>query len=409
MLEESTSAVQSVLPSLNRSVMKFFSQQSTGLASSAPSKGKHLQTNTTSGKQIYSECIGHQNLKDDAPDITPDNVFSIASCTKLITSICALQCIERGLTTLDEPVSKYLPELDQLDIIGGTASALTFSKPSKKVTLRQLLTHSSGLGYDALHPLIIAWRESRGEKINELLNKLPIPEGANNPLVYEPGQGWEYGVSLDWAGLLIARLNKTTLEEYMKENIFKPLGMTSTSFYLESNPDMKKRWVSVCNRTPDGRLAELPGTIYPTPPVVEFGGHGLYSTPADFIKVLADIISDSPKLLKLETIENLMYKPQFPGNSASLKGLEDGRAIVSGMTAKLSASAINHGLGGLLCMNDDNMKNTLTWGGLANWVWFTNRERGFAALYSSHMLPPAEPDSSKLEGAFIDEMFNRFG
>ena len=78
----------------------------------------------------------------------------------------------------------------------------------------------------------------------------------------------------------------------MHENIFKPLGMTSTSFYLDKHPDMRKRFVAVCQRTDDGGLMELPGLIYPDPPVAENGGHGLYASPSDYVKVLADIISD---------------------------------------------------------------------------------------------------------------------
>lgn len=360
-----------------------------------------------SGKEIYAKSLGTKNLNDDAPAVGPDNVFSIASCTKLLTSICALQCVEKGLITLDEPVANVLPELDKLEIIGGTAEALSYTKPSEKVTLRQLLTHSSGVGYDALHPLLIAYRASRGEA--QMTKTHTVAEAYNTPLVFEPGQGWEYGGSLDWTGVLVARLNSTTLEDYMQENILRPLGMTSTSFYLGKHPSMRERFVAVCNRGDDGGLMPLPGTIFPDPPVDENGGHGLYSSPTDYLKVLTDIIGDNPRTLKRETIENLMFTPQFSADSAAAKGLDAGRMVVSGMTAKLATGEINYGLGGLLHTENDVMKNTLAWGGYANWVWFANREKGFAGLYSSHMLPPAEPDSSKLEAAFIDEMFAKFG
>lgn len=357
---------------------------------------------------MYSNSSGYRSLHEDALPVHPTNTFAIASCTKLVTSIAALQCVERGQVSLDEPVFKWLPELEDLPLIKGTPKNFRFEDRKGPITLRHLLTHRSGLGYDSLHPLLIAWRESHGEEPKA--SKAPITEGFATPLLFEPGQGWQYGSNLDWAGLLIARMNNTTLEEYFQKHIFGPLEMDHTTFHLEQRRDMRRQLVKVYKRKITGGLQQT-DPPYPVPPADENGGNGLFSSPYDFTKVLADIIGDSPKLLKRETVDQ-MFAPQLDEHSAAYQGLMDSHGVFSGMTAALAAGKVNHGLGGLLVMEDlegiGETNKTLVWGGLCNWVWFMNRELGFAALYASHMLPPAEKESANLEAAFIGEMFRRF-
>lgn len=340
--------------------------------------------------------------------IHPTNTFAIASCTKLVTSIAALQCVERGQISLDEPVFKWLPELEELQLIKGTSKNFRLEERKNPITLRHLITHSSGLGYDNLSPLLIAWRESRGEE--PMASKAPITQGFHTPLLFEPGKGWQYGSNLDWAGLLVARMNDTTVEEYFQKHIFDPLEMDNTTFHLEKRRDMKRQLVKVYKRKITGGLQETQPP-YPVPAFDENGGNGLFSSPYDFVKLLADIISDSPKLLNRETVDQ-MFEPQLDEMSPAYQGLMDSHGVFSGMTAALAAGKVNHGLGGLLVQENlegiGKTDKTLVWGGLCNWVWFMNRELGFAALYSSHMLPPAEKESAALETLFIEEMYRKF-
>jgi CubicO group peptidase (beta-lactamase class C family) len=115
----------------------------------------------------------------------------IASCSKLVTTIAALQCVERGLFTLDDPtaVDRLLPEWKDPEILTGfTEDGKPILQPAKeKITLRKLLTHTSGVAYDMMHPMLIQWRQSRGEK--PLAVRTPVTEGYKHPLVFEPGFG----------------------------------------------------------------------------------------------------------------------------------------------------------------------------------------------------------------------------
>lgn len=341
----------------------------------------------------------------DAPDINPDGVFWIASCTKLLSSVCALQCVEQGLITLDEPVSRVLPELTRPDIVTLDASApdgFTLRPATNPVTLRLLLTHTSGVGYEWMSPPLAAWRKVQP----------PVPEDKKGqisttykfPLLFEPGEGWVYGGGLDWAGEMVARLHKTTLAAYMDEHIFTPFGMKSTTFHLDQRPDLKERLVLAGVRTPDGGLAPNKGMVFAETVVDHSGGGGLWSTVPDYIKVLGDLVQDEPTLLKRETVENLLAKPQIV-NDAALSVLVQARTI-AGANAAPADAGMNYGLGGLVLTRDSDIlpKGTLSWGGLPNLKWFINREYGVAAMYASQVLPPGDAKSTELSVAFFKEV-----
>jgi CubicO group peptidase (beta-lactamase class C family) len=140
----------------------------------------------------------------------------LASCSKLVTTIAALQCVERGLFTLDDPadVDRLLPEWKDSEVLTGfNEDGQPVLQPAKeKITLKQLLTHTSGVAYDVMHPLLMQWRQSQGQEL--LAIKTPITVGFKHPLVFEPGTGWMYGAGLGLAGLMVARANTTTFSTY---------------------------------------------------------------------------------------------------------------------------------------------------------------------------------------------------
>lgn len=190
------------------------------------------------------------------------------------------------------------------------------------------------------------------------------------PLLYEPGEGWKYSVGIDWAGKMVERVNGgTRLGEYMKKNIWDPLGMTSTGFRPKENEKIFKNWCSTTRRTPEGDL--VPSPPYQNQnPKDDLGGGGLYSSAPDYIKVLISLLKNDGKLLKPETVK-LMFTPQLP----------DDKHIVATVTppvegvmyrAGVDSAAWNWGLGGILNMEDVEgicKKGTLTWGGLPNLFW----------------------------------------
>jgi CubicO group peptidase (beta-lactamase class C family) len=233
----------------------------------------------------------------------------LASCSKLVTTIAVLQCVERGLLHLDDAaeVDRLLPEWKNIEVLTGFSEDENpnLSTPTEKITLHRLLTHTSGVSYDFIHPLLVRWRQSRGE--TAVAFHSAITQGYHHPLVFEPGTGWTYGASLDLAGLMVARANDTTLEAYMRQNIFDVLGMNDTTFHASDYNNLIERLMPMTHRANSGELVEG-AQIAPTQPVDDHGGAGLFSTAADYLKLLKSILHDDGKLVKSESID-LMFTP----------------------------------------------------------------------------------------------------
>jgi CubicO group peptidase (beta-lactamase class C family) len=304
----------------------------------------------------------------------------IASCTKLMTSICAMQLVERGLLTLDEPVYKYIPELKDFPIITGLDDA---GKPietphTKPITLRLLLSHSSGLTYDIMHPLTIAWAKYHNfdsGKSGKLLERFSCP------MVFEPGTSWIYGASIDYAGLLIERVTSKSLEEYMKENLWEPLGIKNMTFNLGRRPDLKAKQAELSKR--DDTTGKMRSTDARHPYVDGngdevtdcMGGQGAFASPEEYIKVVHALLTadeGTGGILKPETIE-LFFTPQLSeGGVATINMILKDEVANNAMGGTSQDIEKNWGLGGLLLMGDDKdgkREGTMIWGGLPNLVW----------------------------------------
>src|SRR5215472_11531855 len=234
----------------------------------------------TADKTLYSGAFGKRDA-DSGIDVTPDSIFAIASMTKALTSTAAMQLAERGKVALEEPAAKHLPELAKLDVLEGFDEA---GKPklrpaSKPVTLKHLLTHTSGFAYDT-------WDQSMA-KYNMLH---PVPPGAVaplTPLFFEPGTRWQYGTGLDWSGKLVEKVSGQTLEAYFQANILGPLGMKNTTFVFPA--DKFERLVSTYSRQDDGTLKQNPRNM-PVAPKAFNGGGGLFSTVGDYTRFMQMIL-----------------------------------------------------------------------------------------------------------------------
>jgi CubicO group peptidase (beta-lactamase class C family) len=367
------------------------------------------------GTPIYGHSSGHTSLDPNSSPITPSNTFRLASATKLITTISALQLVSRGVLSLDDPtlINTHLPELISQPIIRpnpnpSAATHFLYEKREKDITLRQLLTHSSGVGYDVIDSTLQAWRKSRGESPLALSgNILPA---FSTPLVFQPGMGWAYGGGLDWAGVLIERVTGLTLGTYMQKHVFEPLGMRRTAFPCQKNGEVMEALVQATMRTGEGGLVDAPTNDGAEG---EGGGGGLFGSVEDFVAVLRDVIADEPKLLSKEMVE-VMWTPQFVADSAQLAGLKASAMLFEAMGGALTkGTELNHGIGGMLVMEDveglGKTRGTLNWSGAFNCPWFANREQGVAAFYASQMLPPGEPKSAELIGGFIQEVWRLVG
>lgn len=343
--------------------------------------------------------------------------MKVASCTKLITSIAAMQCVERGLIGLDDSVFPHLPELAALEIVTSPdeGKTLEYAKPKGFITIRQLLTHSSGLAYDGLSPLILAHRKAKGlPEPKSYPNQGTVAECYSSPMVFEPGQGWIYSPGLDWAGHLVRRLNNNiTLEEYFVENIFKPAGAPAPypTFNLSAHPDLKARLFECATRTPEGGLAPVEAPFGDLPKD-EHGGSGLALSTQHYLAVLADLLSDNSKILKQDTIKDLL-SPQFAANSPSEKMLAAFAQIYAPMTGgEVGIEGVNYALGGF-CMTKGAKEasvppGTVSWWGFTNPVWQINKEKGVAGFAGFQHLPPGDPQLVAVDGVFWKEFWETF-
>ncbi|KAL6242228.1 hypothetical protein RBB50_010776 [Rhinocladiella similis] len=360
-----------------------------------------------SGKIIYSQAEGQTSVDpENAKPMSIDTTFWIASCTKLATSIAALQAVEKGLLDLDADISNILPEWKEPEILTGFSSAgqPQLKKATKMITLRQLLTHSSGMGYDFLSPELAKWRQFKGQPIGA--SGEPITERQFMPLIYEPGEGWSYSVAIDWIGKMIERVNGgIRLGDYLKLHIWKPLGMTSTGFRVAENNQISSNLCPTTQRKSTGEL--VPSAPYNHPdPVDDLGGGGLYSSAGDYIKMLISLLKNDGTLLKPETVK-MMFEPQLADPKPLLAHTQDPNAGAMFRNGVDSASW-NFGLGGILTtadVPDVCRKGTLSWGGLPNLFWWIDPVAGNCGIYASQLLPPGDPTSIALSVEFRKEVY----
>ena len=211
----------------------------------------------TPAGETVSAAAGVRGADNPVP-MDLDTVFWIASLTKAVTSVAALQMVERGLVTLDEPLGAKLPGLAAPRVLTGfDADGKPVTAPATlPVTLRALLTHTAGFGYEFFSDELARYAAGR-----------TTPSGwadePDSPLLFEPGERWQYGIGVDWAGRLVETLSGQTLDAYMAANIFGPLGMTSTSFFPDAA--LAARKASVHQRQPDGGVAPIPFGMPPAP------------------------------------------------------------------------------------------------------------------------------------------------
>ncbi|KAF2415956.1 beta-lactamase class C and other penicillin binding protein [Tothia fuscella] len=364
------------------------------------------------GNEMYSKISGYDSISLDARPLREDAVFKIASCTKLFTSIALLQCIDRGFIGLDESVTKILPELDGIKILTGkSGSAFSFEPSKTPITPRHLLSHTSGMAYLFLDPLMIQWTKT--PEGNVQMNCKDVSKSASVPLIFEPGSGWTYGNSLEWAGILVRRLhNNISLEDFMIENIWKKVGLAAPfpTFALSDHPDYAARLMQAVERTPDGGLKPWAFAIGDHS-VDHDGGSGLSLTTKDMMAVLTDLISDSPKLLKPDTI-SLMFTPQIEENSIAFSMLLKLRPAWEHVAGPVPDDHVNHGLGGLLVVKKfpelGQPKGILCWGGATNPVWFICKEKGVAGFFATQSSPFAESQVKDLVNAWRKDFWAQF-
>jgi CubicO group peptidase (beta-lactamase class C family) len=322
-----------------------------------------------------------------------DDLFRIASMTKAITSVAAMQLVEQGKFTLDDPVQKYLPQfagVPKFVSFDAVTGAYSLQPATNAVTIRHLFTHTSGIGYNFTSPILRDFKPRDGET---------YPVG---PLLFEPGQRWLYGESLDQGlGQLIEKVSSQSLEVYFREHIFTPLGMADTFYNVPQ--EKLARLIPVHRRQTEGTIAKGPNP--PNPIIAKpTGGGGLASTAADYLRftrmILSDGALDGVRILKADTVAAMArnqigalgvaaLKTAMPERSADFTFIADGRD--------------RWGLGFLITADSVPGKRSagsLSWGGINNTYFWIDREREKSGVILMQFLPFADPKALALYDAF---------
>ncbi len=324
--------------------------------------------------------------------LRPDSVVWIASMTKAVTGVAALQLVERGKLSLDGPASDIVPELGTKEVLEGfdAAGQAIMRRPKRPITLRHLLTHTSGLGYDTWNADLMKYRHATGiPPIGSCRNA-----ALGTPLLADPGERWEYGISIDWAGKMVEAASGQRLDRYMTENIFMPLGMADTGFAI--GPAQRPRKARMHARGANG-IAVVDHEV-PQSPEFHMGGGGLYSTVIDYLEFTQALLRGGEPILRPETValmarnamdEGVLCRPlrsQLPVMSTDLDfvdGMEWGLSFMINPTAFPGRRAAG----------------SLAWGGLANSYYWIDPARKVTGVWTTQLLPFYDP---KAVAAFED-------
>ncbi|RDL39351.1 Beta-lactamase protein [Venustampulla echinocandica] len=371
------------------------------------------------GEELVSHASGFRGV-DSPQKVDLDSVFWIASCTKMIVGIAAMQLIEQGKFSLDDAdvVEKLAPELKDIKILKGfeekTGEPILVEKKNR-ITLRKLLTHTAGFGYTFFNKEIRRYGFPAG--IDEFSGK---PEDMTAPLLFEPGEKFNYGTNIDWVGLLIERATGVSLSNYCQKNIFAPLGLQNTSFFPSKY--MKSKLVHMSQRYPDGHLAgrEHPQRAPLSPSaedpegqkhIFNSGGAGCFAQPREYAQIIATLLNNgtSPRtnqqILKPETVDEMFSNsiPELPNF-----GRETIHAANPELTNELPQlypqppeQEQGWGLTFMLTIHEGATgrgRNTGWWAGLPNLFWWCDRERGVGGIIASQILPFGDPQVLGLWG-----------
>jgi CubicO group peptidase (beta-lactamase class C family) len=349
---------------------------------------------TSAQAPVLQIAVGRQSVDLAAP-MRLDSVFWIASMTKAITTVAALQLVEQGKLSLDGPIGEVLPDLASPVVLEGFASDGTpNTRPAEtKLTLRHLLTHTSGFSYDFANGDLAAYLKQTGNPGAASGMKA----GLRQPLMFEPGTRWEYSIGIDWAGQAVEAVSGMTLDSYFAAHVTGPLGMRDTLFM--PTQDQAARRVAMHKRSPDGGLTVVPFEPRPAPEFLA-GGAGLYSTAPDYLAFLRMILNQGTGLLKPETVAAMgtnQIGPLRAGKIGSVNpDLTAEADFYPGMDSKWGLGFLINPERGMF----GRSANSLAWAGLPNCYYWIDREKGIGAVILTQILPSGDMGALKAAAGF---------
>jgi CubicO group peptidase (beta-lactamase class C family) len=335
---------------------------------------------------VYQGAAGKRDTLKNVP-MTLDSIFHIASMTKPVTSVAVMQLVESGRVNLDEPAATYLPELSQIQVLeefDASTGKAKLRPPKTPPTVRQLLSHTSGFVYEFFDAQMHGYAASGA-----------VPSAIRGdggflkaPLVFDPGSRWEYGINTDWLGKLVEKVSGQTLEEYFRQHIFQPLGMSDTFFNVPA--EKQARVVALHQRQEDGSFLEPPPR--PFEPVTFFsGGGGLYSTAGDYLKFARMLLNGGKlgkkRILRSETVAQMSrnqigdltlvelrsFVPQVAKDPVRVPGSLDKFGLGFGINSKPVEGGRSSG--------------SLAWAGIFNTFFWIDPPRKTCAVILMQILP----------------------
>jgi methyl acetate hydrolase len=345
--------------------------------------------------EIVTASAGARDASTGAA-MQPDSVVWIASMTKAVTAAAAMQQVEQGKLSLDAPIAGVLPQLGNLQVLEGfDAGGQPKLRPARvAVTLRHLLTHSSGFVYDVWNADMSRYLEVTGTPgIISCANA-----ALDLPLAFEPGTAWDYGIGIDWAGKAVEAVSGQPLGAYLADNLLGPLGMRDTGFRIRD--DQRGRLARVHARTPEGAVPldfELPQT-----PEFEMGGGGLYSTVGDYLRFTRMILGggalDGVRVLAAPTVAQMCQNAMGDLRCRAMKSVvPDSSNDVDFLTG------MQWGLSFLInpeALPTGRSAGSLAWAGLANSYFWIDPAKNVAGVYAAQLLPFFDADAVAWFGAF---------
>ena len=347
-------------------------------------------------RTIYEGAFGHRAQGVDVA-MTPDTVFMIYSATKPVTATGVLQLVESGRLDLDAPAKHYIPALGTVQVIDGTEpdGTLRLRAPKRDITTRMLLLHTAGFGYDFCNP--------HYAKLAGTGRLASSPDTLLTPLLFDPGEQWEYGANIEWAGLILETITGQRLGAYLQEHVLSPLGMHDTNFAV--TPAMGERLSTMHQRDRDDTLIAQHRTELPPPPAWDRGGGGLYSTATDYARFMRLWLGDGTEgghaVLKPETIRMAVQNGLGTIKVKTLPGimphLSHDAEFFPGMPKSWALSFM---------INDEDAPTgrpagSLAWAGLGNLYFWIDRATGIAGFWATQILPFIDPAS--IEGFYAFE------
>jgi CubicO group peptidase (beta-lactamase class C family) len=326
-------------------------------------------------------CVGWADKEAQTP-LRVDHIFRVFSNTKLVTSCAALLLYEEGKLRLDDPIERFIPQLGKRKVLRPGATSIDDTEPAKSsITIRHLLSHSSGLSYGFFDPGTLIYKALNERGVHNPMTTLAdmVNVLADLPLIYHPGTSWEYSLATDVVARLVEAISGQTFDKFIKARILDPLGMVDTGFIVPekdqgrlvayyAGADIMAPMKPGLTRTDN---SPFPGA-YLRPIARLNGGGGLVSTLPDMVALIRSLLPRGPTLLKPETIA-LMMSNQLPERQwirfATL-GEQPGKAFGLAGGLILKPSPVDH----------PDSAGELYWGGVAGTQWWISPRRNMAGV-----------------------------